>query len=329
MGGDITFTVEKSYDKRYRRAVRVMFVPWVYSIVMLEDGKEITRSNPERYDYFFGVSRRDTNGTNIYWIFDFISNGIIKYYQESSNTELRYTVYRKVQPILNYIMKNIIGKKLKGDQVVEALNDIFNILKGAVTDADPDVDLKRFGIKILNGMNGINEPRDPSTPVSDSTAATTSSSDVVSGDAGASGHTERDFILMIVPSSLMPGGKRIKVKAADLEELKTEIKKQITKANGSIENIVISKPVPDSKVPVPFKTLDEIKDRDMIQIHKSVQSGGYRENPKRKKRKNTMRKKRKNTMRKKRKNTKRKNTKRKNTMRNKRKNTKRKNTKKR
>jgi hypothetical protein len=326
MGGDITFTVEKSYDKRYRRAVRVMIVPWVYSIVMLEDGKEILRSDPKRDDYFFGVSRRDTNGINIYRIVDFISNGIIKYYQESSNTELRDNVYRKLQPIHSYIVDNIIDKKLKGNQVVEALTHIFNILKGAVTDADPDVDLKRFGTKILNGMNGINEPRDPSTPVSDSTAATTSSSDVVSGDAGASGHTRRDLLLMIAPNYVLYKPTKLKINAGDLDDLKRQIEEHIlglgvgSSSLKKTDNIEISRAVPPGTdpVPVPFKTLDEIQDKQKIQIHRSVQ-GGYRENPKRKKRKNTMRKKRKNTMRKKRKNTKRKNTKRKNT---KRKNTK-------
>ena len=107
-----------------------------------------------------------------------------------------------------------------------------------------------------------------------------------------------------------------------LDELKTEIKKSLGIKEG--EAIEISEAVsPGDPKPEPFTTLDDIKDKEMIQIHRSVK-GGYREKPKRKKRKNTKRKKKRDTRRKKRKNTKR--NKRKNT---KRKNTKRKNTKKR
>ena len=78
---------------------------------------------------------------------------------------------------------------------------------------------------------------------------------------------------MIVPSDIVPFGMKIKVEAADLEELKTEIKRQITTLNAD-ENIEISEAVPIGTDPVPFKTLDEInklEDKN-IQIHKTDSS---------------------------------------------------------
>ena len=126
---------------------------------------------------------------------------------------------------------------------------------------------------------------------------------------------KRNFIFKITPNDTVPFNmKEIEVTAANLEELKTEIKKKIPILTEE-DNIDISKAVSDGDDPVPFKRLDQIKDKENILIDISVQSGGYRETPKRKKRRDTRRKKRKNTRRKntKRKNTKRKNTKRRNT----------------
>ena len=162
--------------------------------------------------------------------------------------------------------------------------------------------------------------RDPSTPVRDSTAATTSSSPI------SSSGKKRFIQLDVAPSDLynaLPDTNpktrytRVWLVVGTLDELKTEIKKSLGIKEG--EAIEISEAVsPGDPKPEPFTTLDDIKDKEMIQIHRSVK-GGYREKPKRKKRKNTKRKKKRDTRRKKRKNTKR----------NKRKNTKRKNTKKR
>ena len=135
--------------------------------------------------------------------------------------------------------------------------------------------------------------KNPSTPVRDSTAATTSSSRTPSSGK------KRRFQLDVAPSDLYnassnimitdTGYARVWVVVGTLDELKTTIKRDL-----NIEDdIEISKAVSDGDPkPVPFTTLDDIKDREEIQIHRSVH-GGYREKPKRKKRKNTMRKKKK------------------------------------
>lgn len=127
-----------------------------YSFVVLENGNEIQRSSRSKsYEQIFAVTRKFPDGQNSsYWIFDVISDGIIKYYGGQTQTAKR--VYNNLlSTLLPYIVQNIIDKELKGNgnQVVEALNHIFSILKTAVTEVEPEFNLTDLGNKLINAWS--------------------------------------------------------------------------------------------------------------------------------------------------------------------------------
>ena len=145
-----------------------------------------------------------------------------------------------------------------------------------------------------------NEPRNPSTLARDSTAATereatereetegeatataaaatTSSSDVVSGDAPASGNSQRNFLLIIAPNDAVGSPMKLRTKAADLGELKTNIMNELMKKKYEQDKywirlersdyISISEVREDGTTPVFFTSLDEIESKVKVQIHK-------------------------------------------------------------